>query len=160
MDTQRMIFLDLEIYKEGAKFKTQNYFKLTDRNEYIPLDSCPHKSWLCNIPRGQFIRLRRNCSSTTDFLTQSQILADRFHQKGYHKDQIQNEIEKIGVLDRTSLFSDSNNKRVDTHEFKMVLHFNIQYKQFESIVNNHWDVLRKDKVLGTVLPPRPQFIYK
>lgn len=43
---------------------------------------------------------------------------------------------------------------------KIVLDYNIQHKQFEKIVNKHWEVLRKDRVLGAVLPSLPQFIYK
>lgn len=54
IDTQRMMILDLEIVKE---YRTRNYFKPTIRNGYIPLESCYHNTWLCNIPRGQFIHL-------------------------------------------------------------------------------------------------------
>lgn len=48
-DAMCMTFLDLEIFKDGQAIKTKNVFKPTDRNGYIPLDSCYHQSWLCNI---------------------------------------------------------------------------------------------------------------
>lgn len=131
-----MTFLDLEIFKEGQCFKTRTFFKPTDRNGYIPMDSCHHRSWLCNIPRGQFIRLRRNCSKEEDYFTQSNILAERFRQKGYNTENITKEIHTVGKLDRATLVTDikkSKEVRQD-YEFKMILDFNIQHKKFEKIV--------------------------
>lgn len=37
-DAHCMMFLDLEIFKEGQCLKTKNHFKPTNRNGYIPLD--------------------------------------------------------------------------------------------------------------------------
>lgn len=82
VDLNQTIFLDLEIFKKNGLFQTRNHFKPTDRNAYIPLNSCHHKMWLCNFPRRQFIRLR-NCSSEEEFLLQSQVLANRVIQKGH-----------------------------------------------------------------------------
>lgn len=74
----RMVFLDLEINKEGDNFKKCNYFKPTNRNAYIPLYSCHHCQWLCNILRGSFIRLRHNYTFEGNYLAQSQVLSNRF----------------------------------------------------------------------------------
>lgn len=161
IDSRQIVFLDLEIFKDGDSFKTWNNFKPSDRNGYIPLDSCHHRSWLCNIPRGKLIRLRCNFTSGSDFLAQSNILAERFQQKDYSKDVIHKEIARVGSLNRSDLISDSNNKKEVKHEFKIILDYNIQHKQFEKIVRKHCEVLlRKDEVLRAVLPPRPLFIYK
>lgn len=61
----------------------------------------------------------------------------------------------MSALDRTTSVSDSaiSIKKVDKFEFNLILDYNIQHKQFERIVNKHWEVLRKDKILETVLPP-------
>lgn len=50
IDKQQITFLDLEIFEKDNCFHTT-------------LNSGHHQMWLCNIPRGQFIRLRRNYSS-------------------------------------------------------------------------------------------------
>lgn len=84
-------FLDLEIFKEGRLY-TWNYFEPTDRNAYLFLDSCHHKSGLFNIPKGQFVRICRTFSRETDYLQQAEILANRFVQKGYQAETI--EVEK------------------------------------------------------------------
>lgn len=50
-------FLDLEISvnntMDDLAFTT--YFKPTNRNGYIPVDSCHHDQWLKSIPHGQFL---------------------------------------------------------------------------------------------------------
>ena len=68
----------------------------------------------------------------------------------------------MGSLNRADLVQDSNKQvtKEGNFEFKIVLDYNIQYRQFEKIVNKHWEVLKKDKVLGTVLPAHPRFIYR
>lgn len=82
VNIDHIVFLDLDISKEGDRIKMMNHFKPTDRNAFIPLGSCHHTQWLCNIPRGQFVRFRRNCTHESDYLSQSQVLTARFLQKG------------------------------------------------------------------------------
>lgn len=161
-DTTRVAFLDLEIFKQGDTFLTKNYFKPTDRNGFIPLDSCHHHSWLYNVPKGQFIRLRRNCALDSDYFSQAKILANRFLQKGYEEEHVMSNIISVGSLDRSSLVanSDSNKKPKGNFEYKIILDYNIQHKKFERIILKHWNILKKDSVLGTVLPSRPKFVYR
>lgn len=161
-DASRIDFLDLEIFKQGGSFKTRNYLKPTNRNRYISLDSCHHHSWLYNIPRGQFICLRQNCTLDSDYYEQANVLADRFLQKGYTKEQIASDVDSIGNMDQEILVADSdkNKKKRDNFEYKIILDYNIQHKKFEKIIMRHWEILKRDKILGTVLPPRPRFIYR
>lgn len=155
-DASSIAFLDLEIFKQGCSFKTRNFFKPTDRNGYIPLDSCHHHTWLYNIPRGQFIRLDLNYHS------QANVLAEMFFQKVYTREHIVEEIVNAGNMYRTTLVADTDrsNKRRDNFEYRIILDFNIQHKKFEKIILRHWDILKKDNILGSVLPARPKFIYR
>lgn len=142
------LFIHLEIFKQGCSFKTRHYFKPTNRNRYITLDSCHHHSWLYNIPRGQFIRLRQNCTLDSDYYVEANILADCFLQKGYTKEYIAGDIDSIGNLDRVTLVaaSDKNKKKKDNSEYEIILDYNIQNKKFEKIIMGHWDILKKDLV--------------
>lgn len=60
-------FLDLNITVNDGSVTTTTYFKETDRNAYIPLTSCHHPQWLNAVPKGQFQRIRRNCSTLADY---------------------------------------------------------------------------------------------
>lgn len=76
-------FLDLNIMVKEGRLITNTYFKETDHNALMPLTSCHHKSWLAAVPKGQFQRIRWNCTQVSDFYQQATILNQRFLSKGY-----------------------------------------------------------------------------
>ena len=95
--------------------------------------------------------------------TRTDILAERFLQKGYNKGEIVGEIKKVGDMDRGPLVMDFRPKlpsKTGDTQLRISLDYNIQHKQFEKIVMKHWNILQKDQVLGTIIPPRPRFIYR
>lgn len=79
---EKIEYLDLEIFKLGTSLCTRTFFKETDRNGYIPSSSCHHPRWKGNVPKGQLMRLRRNCDLTADFNKQADVLIQRFQEKG------------------------------------------------------------------------------
>lgn len=67
-------YLDLKIYEENGKLNTIAFFKQTDCNGYIPTRSYHHPKWIGNIPKGQLIRIHRNCSNQSDYAKQCKDL--------------------------------------------------------------------------------------
>lgn len=112
------------------------------------------------IPKGQFMRIRRNCSKEGDFLQQSEVLANRFIEKGYEVGGI--EIEKRKVLNMHSecLLLEGKQQGSYNQECNMILDYNVQFRQVEKIIRKDWNTLKKDKVLGPLLHIKPGFIYK
>lgn len=157
-----MHFLDLKLKIHEGGILTSTFFKPTDRNGYVPITSCHHSNWLKAIPKGQFIRLRRNCTRIADYYQQAELLKIRFLQKGYNKKKLEEAIEEVGAMERSTLLQPkqrvipANNKA----EFSLITGFNIQHRQIEQILRKHWHILQEDKVLGPVLPPRPHVIYR
>lgn len=78
MSKEVIHFLDLEICNTSRGIETGTYFKATDCNSYTM--SCHHRPWIDNIPRGQYMRIRKD----TDFEVQSEMLSKMFRYKGYH----------------------------------------------------------------------------
>lgn len=70
MSKKNVTFLDLEIMQEDNTLGTKTHFKNVDKNSCLLMESCRHQNWLCNIPKGQLIRLRRSCSKRDVFLAQ------------------------------------------------------------------------------------------
>lgn len=99
--------------------------------------------------------MRRNCSSVTEYMSQSLVLSDRFLQKGYHRDVLKNGVVRVHNMDRNLLILGQNRLR----KINIVMDYNLQYKKLVKIVNKHWVILLKDWVLGPILPECPQFIY-
>lgn len=96
-------FLDLTITKNEGRLLTKTFFKTTDRNGYIPIGSCHHPNWLKAIPKGQFQRVRRNCSWIEDYRDQAGVLKKRFEDKGYRSDILEDELVKIANIEREQL---------------------------------------------------------
>lgn len=124
-------FPDLRLELGNHKILTKTFFKPVDGNSYIPVDSCHHGPWLINIPKGQLIRLQRNCSKEEDFYEQAKFI-------GKYKPR----------NDKTS------------HDLPIILNYNVQYKQVESFLRKYWPIFRADIQLCTILPEQPKFTYR
>lgn len=92
--------LDLNIAVKEGHFITSTFFKETDRNAYIPVSSCHHKSWLTAVPKGQFQRIRHNCTEISEYYQQASIFRQRFIAKGYLENEINDIIVSVAGMDR------------------------------------------------------------
>lgn len=153
-------YLDLQIFKNNNRLDTRTFFKETDRNGYIPTRSCHHPKWIGNMPKGQLMRMRRNCSSITDFERQADVLIKRFTDKGYEKKEMDRLKEQVKNMDRSSLLHKKERNTHNVAEFAFLTGFNRQYKQLENIFKKHWPILKSDRTLGELLPKGPRFIYR
>lgn len=153
-------FLDLEIQLVNNSISTRTYFKTVERNSYIPVNSCHHEPWLINIPKGQFIRLRRNCSDNNEYLKQAQLMGQKFEDKGYNKEFIAEKIKEINQTPREVLIQDKIKDNKDNNDIPLIMNYSIQHKKMERIIRKHWPLLKSDKTLCNILPDKPHFIYR
>lgn len=93
--SEEINFLDVTIYRQDNKLGTKVFFKPTDRNSYLPTQSGHHPLWLKNSPKGQIVRVKRNCSQTDDFNSQSKVLTERFKAKGYNPQFFDKVVEEV-----------------------------------------------------------------
>ena len=77
-------FLDTKITIENGHLITNLYTKPTDAFLYLNTKSNHPKHIKTNIPKGQFIRVRRICSKHTYFLRNCAILSTFFEKRGYN----------------------------------------------------------------------------
>lgn len=73
-DPHEMSFLDLSIRVECGKLVTKTFWKETAANTLLQADSHHHGSLISGIPLGQFLRIRRNCSTEADYRLESESL--------------------------------------------------------------------------------------
>lgn len=154
-------FLDLEISVIDHHLVLKTYFKPTDRDGYIPVDSCHHSQWLDSVARGQFLRLRQNCTNVSDFLLQSQTLKERFLEKGYRSTKLDADIQDVTQVGRVSLLTDRPKaEKENKFKWSFFTSYSIQHREIKKFFNKHWKVLLNDKVLGPSLPDRAGIIYR
>ncbi|KAL2086165.1 hypothetical protein ACEWY4_017224 [Coilia grayii] len=104
-DVQPLNFLDLTILKdENNILQTTVYRKPLSKNTLLQADSNHPPHLIRNIPTGQFLRVRRNCSSTHDFMSQACQLAQRFLQRGYAQEVVKIAWGKVQIISTGTFF--------------------------------------------------------
>lgn len=93
---EQIHYLDVMIMKGENQLLTKAFFKRTNRNSYIPVQSGHYPQWLRNIPKGQFTRIRRNCTLDEDYVTQAEYINQRFVEKGYKAQPLEKLIAGMG----------------------------------------------------------------
>ncbi|KAJ1126769.1 hypothetical protein NDU88_005175 [Pleurodeles waltl] len=79
----RLPFLDLLIYEHDGGLSTEVYYKPTDCNNLLQYQSFHPRALRDNLPVGQFLRLRRNCSSVGDYYKHADKLTIKLNTKDY-----------------------------------------------------------------------------
>ncbi|KAJ1115184.1 hypothetical protein NDU88_003410 [Pleurodeles waltl] len=80
---KKLPFLDLLIYEQDGGLATEVYYKPTDCNNLLQYQSFHPRALRDDLPVGQFLRLRRNCSSVTDYRKHADKLSTKLHTKDY-----------------------------------------------------------------------------
>lgn len=155
-------FLDLVIKIVNGNITTSTFFKPTDRNSFIPLDSCHHRSWLTAVPKGQFLRLRRNCSNLEQFYREASILKSRFQSKGYDSSTLDSLILEVGNRDRRDLLLDKPPRAEDREDFGLafITTYSSQHWAIKRIIKKHWPVIKNDRILGPLLSEKPRVLFR
>ncbi|XP_073407501.1 uncharacterized protein [Dendrobates tinctorius] len=86
-------FLDLRIGVCQNHIITTLFRKTTATNNLLHFESFHPAHLRKGIPKGQFIRIRRNCSCTEDFMRESRQLSNRFRERGYPRRIVSGAIE-------------------------------------------------------------------
>lgn len=88
ISSEKVIFLDLEIYKgqdfcNTGKLDTKPHYKDTNRFQYLQYNSSHPRSTFRGIVKAEMIRALRASSNETDFQNSTTMLGSRFRARGY-----------------------------------------------------------------------------
>ena len=86
--TNEVHFLDITVSLKHGKLRTTLFTKPTDSHFYLNTSSCHPSHVLKNMPKGQFIRLRRIFSRKYNYLLNSEILCKKFVERGYNEKEL------------------------------------------------------------------------
>ncbi|XP_077155686.1 differentially expressed in FDCP 6 homolog [Ranitomeya variabilis] len=78
IEHKQVDFLDLKVSIDRNRIATTLFQKRTATNNLLHFESFHPAHLRRGIPNGQFLRLRRNCTHTEDFRTESRQLTNRF----------------------------------------------------------------------------------
>lgn len=138
ISNQLVNFLDVTIQKEEGALKTKVFFKPTARNSYLSIMSGHHPAWIRNIPKGQFLRVRQNCTEDSDYFTQAEMLKCKFVQKGYEETEMNEMIKEVAGIPRDQCFKKKEEQLTNNqHQWGFLTGFHAQYREIESIFKSH-----------------------
>ena len=83
MSKETVNFLDVQVSIQGKELKTALYSKPTDAHLYLNAKSSHPTHVIKNMPKGQFIRIRRICSEIADYDLHAEKLKSHFISRGY-----------------------------------------------------------------------------
>ncbi|XP_069584088.1 uncharacterized protein [Ranitomeya imitator] len=146
-------FLDLEVKCQNGKLSTCLYRKPTAVNSLLEYRSFHPKHTRDGIPRGQFLRARRNCTDDEDFRREAHDLTERFRRRNYPKKCISRAYQRAKIQTQDTLLVPT---KKETDKFvRFITGYHTQWNQVRDILNNHWRILTADTQTAQVISPRP-----
>ncbi|XP_056416057.1 uncharacterized protein LOC130357389 [Hyla sarda] len=112
-----MDFLDVSLGMDEDSFIYSNvYRKITSTNPLLYASSSHLKSLISNIPIGQFLRMRRICSTENFFKEQAKDLECRFQERGYRRVDIQRGYARAKSTPRPTLLTQKKKQNLDAQD--------------------------------------------
>ena len=152
--TEEVSFLDVRVTNKNGKISTSVYSKPTDSHLYLSQTSNHPKHVLKNIPKSQFLRLRRICSDSSDFMNQCNKYMDYFTNRGYDKQKLTRTAKEIFQLQRDDIL---NNPTVKQNKDRVVFtcDWHPSLSQLPGMIKKHHHILEEDRTLKKLFEEPP-----
>ncbi|XP_078504418.1 uncharacterized protein LOC144762977 [Lissotriton helveticus] len=140
----------ITIKEEEGILKVELYTKPTDKNTLLLYTSNHPKAQKDNVPFGEFLRLRRNCTNLDDFYRHAENTKTKLKNRGYPNKLIKHALKRARFYDRQPVGSTKkNNTPLDRIVF--VTQYSHVSNQVKNIINRHWKILNRDNRLDKPL---------
>ena len=149
-------FLDVLVIREGQDIQTDLFVKETDTHQFLHFSSCHPFHTKKGIPYSQALRMRRICSSDTFFDKRISDLKNWLYGRGYKKEIVDSQIERVNSLDRDqALVGNSRQNQYGGREvFSTTFHPALSNKIYE-ILKEAQIILQADEEHKKLFPSIP-----
>ncbi|XP_056424913.1 extracellular calcium-sensing receptor-like [Hyla sarda] len=152
-------FLDLHLMgdNEGCCVKTATFRKKTAVNSILHASSCHPSHVTRNLPTGEMVRARRNCSADPDFRREICEISSRLQARGYQSRDIERGINIASNKNRALLISPSYNKTQGTQKTPdspvvFCTKYSLEYKRICNIIHKYMPIVLCDPAFQGVFP--------
>ncbi|CAJ0923823.1 unnamed protein product [Ranitomeya imitator] len=160
VQNEELAFLDVMIRRTpNGGLTTSIYRKPTSTNSLLNWHSHHPIPLKKGIPKGQFLRLRRNCSNIKMFHSQAGDMFTRFREKNYPPHILTAAYNVAANADRQQLLQ-KNEQKLEDEKIRIIGTFDSQHQKVRGILNKHWDILRMDPDLRDLLGARPDITFR
>ena len=154
-------FLDVCVQMKDGKISTSLYTKPTDSHLYLHSSSSHPSHVIKNIPKGQFLRLRRICSNTHDFITHANNFINYFSCRGYDKKAVEHAAREAMKADRETLLNKTKlpKKKTDSQSI-FVTTYHPKLRNLSSLFKRHFHFIQNDSTLSKIFESSPLVAFK
>jgi hypothetical protein len=104
-------FLDTTVTLKYGKIVSDLFCKSTDAHLCLRNDSCHPKSCMNGLAKGEFLRVRRICSSEEDFKARTTVMTIFFMKRGFKESDLNKALEDVAATNRENLLEPKEKKR-------------------------------------------------
>ena len=158
--TDSVNFMDVNSRLKGSCISTSLYTKDTDAHLYLNAKSSHPRHVIKNLPKGQFIRIRRICSEDSEFDRHSKQTKKYFAQRGFTEKHLQETIEEIRKIPRDELLKDQEKKAEKDPHAIFVCTWHPKLKELQSVLNKNYEILKNDPRLREVFSEKPTIAFR
>lgn len=131
---------------------TNLYRKPTEGNYLLHVESAHPRHLIKGIPVGQYLHIRRNCTSIKVFKTQADALRERFLKRGYSHKALKRAYKKdLESLLELLLFQGEHLSK--DNKIGPIMKFNKQSNDISAIRQVHWHLLAQDSTIEHSVDP-------
>ena len=152
-------FLDVNIKLLNGKISTSVYSKPTDSHLYLNKKSCHPTHVIENLPKGQFIRIRRICSDIADYDSNANTMKKHFQLRGYDEKRLSKTIETVRKMERDDLLKDKVKDIKDDGRI-LVLTWHPSLKKASSVLSQNHSILANDIRLNNIFKEKSIVAYR
>ncbi|MEE6513472.1 hypothetical protein FKM82_021137 [Ascaphus truei] len=163
----QIYFLDLNLYVDMEyKIQSDIYRKENARNSLLHYKSCHARPLVRGIPKGQFMRLRRNCSTLEAFIHRANEIRERFLSRGYDGADLDQAYQHALNIDRNILTNMSasstqiDTKAENTETPFFITNYSEQANSIKTIIRKHWATLSLDPLLYKMACVGPKIVFR
>jgi hypothetical protein len=141
-------FLDLYIKYDDItnSLEFSLFVKPTHTNSYLSTNTNHPKHIIKNIPKAQFLRVKRICTSYIDYIHFSRQLIFQFYAKGYNFRKISHLANVVGGLNRKSLlkYKEKSNNNLGENCAFVINKYDESVKDINSLVYSTWNEMNNE----------------
>ena len=145
-------FLDTTVKLENGSLQTELFIKPTSSLSYLQRNSCHPTHVFQALPYGEFLRVRRNCSTLDSFDHFSDIILEAFIQRGYERASLLRAQAQARGVDRPSLLAHyadlQTSQRTDndypnntSDQFFFILEHHQKNPKIHQFLRRNWTIL-------------------
>ena len=157
--TDEVNFLDVRVILKDGKLTTSVYSKPTDSHLYLSQQSNHPRHMIDNIPKSQFLRLRRICSDTSDFMDQCNRYMEYFVNRGYDKKKLIRSAKEISQKSREEILGNPV-KRQENDRVVFACDWHPTLAQLPGMIKKHHHILQQDQELGKLFKEPPMVAFR